>query len=1114
MGNSTTNYNYLIRKIDEFIRKYYLNKIVRGCIYMASALLFAYILVTLAEFYGNFNPVIRTILFYTFIIGNLAIVAWYIVWPLLAYFKLGKTINHEQASSIIGNHFNPVKDKLLNTLQLKKLSDENPGQRLLIEASIDQKIADLKPVPFTSAIRLGENKRFLKFALVPLGLIICIFFMAPSIFSESTNRLLNHNKAFVKKAPFQFVVLNKSLSAVQGEDYVLQVKLTGNEIPADIYLEDGVNSFKLEKENIIRFKYIFKNLQQTKQIRLTAGEFSSETYQIEVKAKPMLLNFNVSLEYPAYLKKANETLNNSGDLNVPEGTRITWKFKAENTNQINFKINNKVFYLQPESNQQFNFAFKASQNINYSVQPTNKFVNTADSVSYQVRVIPDLKPTIDVNEKTDSVNNKQLYFVGQVNDDHGFSKFTFNYRLLANGISKMVTKTIALDKNELQSNFFYVWNVNEVKANPGEQLEYYFEIFDNDGVNGAKSARSAVKTYKLLSEREVEKKLDENSESIKQKMEQAIKQASSLEKEAKRVNQDLLNKKNLSFDEKKQVEKLLEKQKDLEELIKDIQKENKQNQFEHQENAKQRDEILEKQKQIEELFNNVLDEKTKEILKNIQQLLDENNKNKTQDELSKMQVDNKSLQKELDRILELYKQLEFDQKLTETLDKLKELANKQEDLSEKSLQKNADADQLKQKQEELTKDFKSVQEDLKELEKKNEELDKKNDFQNPEKEQEQIEQQQEQSSKNLEKKDSKKASENQKKAASQMKQLSQKLENMQKENEEEENQVNAQSLREILDNLLTTSFDQEKVMQAFRNTNTNDPAYVLQTQKQKDIKDNLKMIEDSLYSLSKKVPQIQSVVNKEIQSINLNVKNSLENLAERRTAEANRNQQYTMTSINNLALMLSEALEQLQKSQQNSQSGGKGKKQKSLSQLSKMQDQLNNSMQKAREQMQKEGGQEQQKPGGKGKGAMSEQLAKMAREQQIIRQAMQDINKELNKDGKSGLGNLDKLMKQMEQTETDLVNKKIKQETINRQQDILTKLLEAEKADREREQDNKRESKKGVDTAPDYKVLLQDYQKIKQRETELLRTVPPALNSFYKIKVGDYFKFLNSDINK
>ena len=115
-------------------------------------------------------------------------------------------------------------------------------------------------------------------------------------------------------------------------------------------------------------------------------------------------------------------------------------------------------------------------------------------------------------------------------------------------------------------------------------------------------------------------------------------------------------------------------------------------------------------------------------------------------------------------------------------------------------------------------------------------------------------------------------------------------------------------------------------METLKNTNPTDPNYIILAQKQKDIKDNLKTAEDSLYALSRRVPQIQSTVNQEIASINNHIDQSLENLSDRRTPEATRNQQYAMTSMNNLALMLSEALEQLQNSMKNGKSGkGKGK---------------------------------------------------------------------------------------------------------------------------------------------------------------------------------------------
>jgi hypothetical protein len=395
------------------------------------------------------------------------------------------------------------------------------------------------------------------------------------------------------------------------------------------------------------------------------------------------------------------------------------------------------------------------------------------------------------------------------------------------------------------------------------------------------------------------------------------------------------------------------------------------------------------------------------------------------------------------------------------------------------------------------------------LKQKNDELDQKANFDDPKTDEQKIDEQIDKSADDLSQNNKPKASQSQQQAGKQMQQLSQKLQQMQQQGEEKDNDVNAQQLRELIKNLVNNSFDQEKTMQALGALSNADPAYVGWAQKQKDIKDNMKNVEDSLYSLSKRVPQIQSTVNKEVAIINSNIDQALTNLGDRKTSEANRNQQYSMTSMNNLALMLAEALEQMQDMMKNAKPGGRSsKKQPSLSQLGQMQQKLNENMQKMRDQMQKQGNPGQK--GGQGEyGKMSEQLAKMARDQQMIRQALQQINDRENKDGRKGLGNLDNISKEMEQTEKDLVNRKVLDETLKRQQQIQTRLLEAEKADQEREQDQQRESKAGKDIAPGYIKALQDYQQMKNKQTEQIHTVSPTLNYYYKSKIKVYFDQIN-----
>ena len=120
------NYDLLLDKINVFIRKYHYNNLLRGLLFLASGLLSAFIIITLSEYFGNFNTIPRTILFYLFILMNLALLVWLVMPPLLAILRLGKTLSHNEAADIIGKHFTDVNDKLLNTLQLKQQAIENP----------------------------------------------------------------------------------------------------------------------------------------------------------------------------------------------------------------------------------------------------------------------------------------------------------------------------------------------------------------------------------------------------------------------------------------------------------------------------------------------------------------------------------------------------------------------------------------------------------------------------------------------------------------------------------------------------------------------------------------------------------------------------------------------------------------------------------------------------------------------------------------------------------------------------------------------------------------------------------------------------------------------------
>ena len=258
----------------------------------------------------------------------------FIAFPLFKLFKLQQGINYEQASQIIGNHFSEVQDKLLNFLQLANQSQTSE----LLAASIEQKAASLQPIPFSNAVNFAKNKKFLPYAIVPILLLILFFVTGNSeIISKSFTRVVNYETKFAPPAPFEFVVLNKSLTAQQNSDFVLQVKTQGKVMPENIAIQIGDEEYFLQSTKPGVFEYTFSKLSKDVTFSLLANGLNSKEYQINVVDVPTIANFEMVLQYPSYLGKKSEVIQGTGNAVVPEGTVVNWRINALATDKVSFK---------------------------------------------------------------------------------------------------------------------------------------------------------------------------------------------------------------------------------------------------------------------------------------------------------------------------------------------------------------------------------------------------------------------------------------------------------------------------------------------------------------------------------------------------------------------------------------------------------------------------------------------------------------------------------------------------------------------------------------------------------------------------------------------------------
>lgn len=1101
------NYDLLIQKLDAFIRKYYKNQLIRGGIYAAGILLSFFLILTLAEYYAWFGETFRAVLFFAYLGLTLFILFRYILIPAGHLLKIGKVISHDQAAGIIGKHFSNVQDKLLNILQLKRLSETEGVSRVLVEAGIDQKIEALKPVPFLAAIDLKANRKYLKYTLIPLTVIVFLLIASPTVIKEPTQRIVRFNTAFEKALPYRLSILNEELSVAQQEDFLLEVGVAGEELPDIVFLEVDGGRYRMVKEDNAHFQYRFRNVQKSTSFRLSTAQLRTEEYALTVLPKPIILSFDVNIDYPAYTGRKDEVVENTGDLQLPVGTILRWKFYTRDVDYIDLRIGEREKQLKLEGGNVVSDSWKVMKSEDYAIKVGNRFMVSSDSLAYRIQEIPDAFPQIAVEEYRDSLFDKRLYFRGMIKDDYGFTRLRFYTEREGIGVGGNAIEEatdLPLGGGSTQEQFFHYLDVSTLDLKEGEEIAYYFEVWDNDGVNGSKAARTQKIVYRLPTRAEFSKDYDEATQEITQDMDQMRKETRNILEEIEALRKEMLQKEDLNWQDREKIKELLDKQKQMEDRFNELLKKNEQK-LQREEQYREIDENLQqKQEELQRLMEELFDEDMKKLFEELNKMMEEVDKDKVNEMMEKMKMGSEELEKELDRSLELFKQLELEKKLEETIDRMEALAEKQEELQKATEEGLEKEDDLLEEQNKLNEEFEQLREDLKDLKEKNEALEYSFDMEETGQEEKEISEDMQESSEQLQKGKKSKASEKQKDAASGMKKLSEKLQQMQQQMQQDALGEDIESLRMILENLVRVSFDQEALMEEVKEVKTTDPRYLAKMEQQKKIKDDLKMIEDSLIALSKRQVMIQSFVTKKLGEIEADLGKAIEALESRNKRESTSRQQYVMTYLNDLALMLSESMEQMQ--QQMQQGSGDqscknpNQKGQGMPSMRKMQEQLNQQMQEMKDAMEKG-----KKPGEKPGKSWSEQLARMAAQQEALRRQMEQYREELNKEGLGNDGDLKKMIEEMEQTETDLVNKMLTRETLLRQQEILTRMLRSEKAEQEREKEEKRESEEAKSVFLRNPEEFLEYKRIKSREIELLRTIPPALTPYYRGKVSEYF---------
>ncbi len=1024
-------------KISQHLLKYY-NKNLwlifgkRFLYLVISDLIFVLLILFLEDRY-YFKPFIKTGIFFVFLIFNALLVIYY------AYLliKISQKINLNRLRKFGDNlkEESSLKDIYLNYLELRFL-----GTGFLATAAADQKQHIIEKADFSGYINFKRLRLPLVFLMVFISFYFFIYIIDSYRFNNSLNRVIHYETPFVKPPVCVYELNPQQLIANQFADFEITITAKGDFFAGDLFVTYGNNSFHATRVKGNVFKYVFQKVDRNINFNVRTNYDPEGTgFFLKVIKKPVVTEFRANLDYPAYLGLKSDLFINKYSYVVPAFTKFTFTLSTQFCDSVNF--------LVPETaGVQYNIISNKSSGFTINVFTGNdleiKFLlygsesNVADTLLVTSKAIVDERPGIYAQTlSTDSLFYSRTFNVN-VYDDQALNKvdlLIFNKRM---NIIDKVSKFVVI--NGMKSAEFKLQrDFGRYFLKGTDTIYTAFLVFDSNPFR-----KDSVLSQVFMLSKPVSKNLGLDMSDLADDLTKTSNQSKTLNAMQK-ADKSAGLKDSLNSDYRT-IEQLSKENKLQMDFINSLEQNNKKlndiaNQFEQLQKLDSVDKELLNRK--EENLNKLLDE----IRKKMEQLEKEGFfKEKKADEakkvmdLAKMALEQQqNLLKQLDQALKL-------QSMIDSLDRAKQENNAV--LTDPEV-RNSDEKTKNQfdKAKSLVND---VKQNFDDLSKKN--IDEKA-TNSADKALEDLKQSLDKDSGN-EKSDQEKAGDVDKK----MDQAKAELNNMLSSMFKEELELNIEKLKKLIKHANALSFFQEDNFlnfSAVKRQSIINPAVLVN---QNSFEKQFVVFKDSLLNFLKTgsvdvQPYIDA--NNKIDDYKGLI---ADGLRKRNVSDVEDKQQRTLGVMNQISLMLSENLEDFSRMKSPS-SGGmcsnpkkkkKGKSGMKLSNLTKMQQSVNQGTQK-----QKEGKQQKSNKDGK---SGSEAVARLAAEQYEIRKALQEMQ------GEAGDKTLKELLKQtasdMEKVEKDLVNNKISPDLLKRQNEIQTRLLEAEKAEKTQEIDNQRKS--------------------------------------------------------
>ena len=919
--------------------------------------------------------------------------------------------------------------------------------------------------------------------------------------------------------PVALVVEPGSVTLVPGASLAVRARVEGS-AAAPRLLGDGPAPAAVLESNERgerRWRFDLPPVTRPRDYAVRVAAVSSPTYRISLTGEPRALSFSSTITSPAYARLPVQAVSGTrGDLAALAGSRAAVEV---------------TFDRDLES---LSAAVRGGSAIAWSAVTPRRWRGTVPvdgdgewelfargstgegRFRYRLTAIPDAPPVLTValpEGDLDLPAGQQVPFDVLAQDDLGVAELKLEWRKTAND-PWHETRLGVFAEEPREARATSQWDASSLALLPGESGVFRFVALDNARPGPRGRATSGEFRVRFPSLTDLYASLEERQENVSKALERAAEQARELQKSLDKLQRQpqAQGRQDPSFERAEEMKRATERQQAIAQQVNEAAREMRESLEQAAERQAFQEQLQRKLKEMSELLQQIQSPEFREALKRMQEALQRMDRRQMEETLPKMQKENRDMLEQLDRSLELLKRLREEERMEALAMRADDLKARQDELNREHAEDSRDAQDppksdsqaktdaqeaskasLGERQSKAAQESRELSKDAKDASKQSEARDAQQRMEEAAKELEQnAAQSQESASEQSESGDSKSAQSSGQQASESLSRASQSLRASARQQQQEQDARNLAAVRRASQDLVSLSRAAQENLDA-------DRSAAQASEAQTDLSEGVARVADSLSALSQQTPFLSNKISAALGRAMQGLSQSGREMSQGGRERGERSGRGATASLNEAVKEL-RAAEASMCQQPGSGDGGKTSSER-IGEMGQRQSQLNRQSREMARKLSKQLAMTQ---------GDEAEMRKLADEQRRIREQLAEVRRD-EEAKKSLLGRLDQAEKEMQQAEETIRQGNVDGDLEQKQTQILSRLLDAQRSVHRRDFDPQREARRGEDVAHPSpgalpRELFRENDRLRQ---DLLKADADRVPPRYRTLIEAYLRALN-----